>query len=416
MRKEIEQIDNIVSLVRKINQLLKQENDNYNDNGGNDNEQVLISDVLGVVEQVNEFLFKNKEIVNYKVCEILKEYEKNTISKQLIVEEIERWCSFISEKINIMKDKDNFVDYEFYSFMNYVEMVPDEIILEDMKRNFQKISQYGDDVYRNTIGCYNFYNYWGKINPDEDVWDLLYDRLNQLKNHREDFIWLFEELVDYRSKMVLNGILHYWVEYDYKLATKINETNYNSYFDLDIIQPDPEEVFVDLGAYIGDTIEDFVRDMGIYKKIYCYEITKDTFEKLQKNLSKYENIVLNNKGVGEKNGVMYISDSADISANKIAEQGENEIEIVTLDEDIKEKITFIKMDIEGAEQQALKGAERHVREEKPKLAICTYHNNHDIWQIPRMIRDMNSEYKLYMRCNTVSGYVFNITEFLIYAV
>ena len=77
----------------------------------------------------------------------------------------------------------------------------------------------------------------------------------------------------------------------------------------------------------------------------------------------------------------------------------NEIEVVSLDDDLMEKVTLIKMDIEGAEQAALSGCRRHIKEEMPKLLISVYHNNEDIWKIPRMVEEMNSNYRFYLRSN-----------------
>ena len=71
------------------------------------------------------------------------------------------------------------------------------------------------------------------------------------------------------------------------------------------------------------------------------------------------------------------------------------------------------MDIEGAEQDALLGAARHIREEKPKLLISVYHNNEDIWKIPRMIKDMAVDYQLYLRSN---GSQWGPAEILLIAV
>jgi len=81
------------------------------------------------------------------------------------------------------------------------------------------------------------------------------------------------------------------------------------------------------------------------------------------------------------------------------------IETISLDEylkDEKEKVTFIKMDIEGAELNALKGAERIIREQKPKLAICIYHKPEDVWEIPSLLLNFVSDYKFYIRHNTYS--------------
>lgn len=66
---------------------------------------------------------------------------------------------------------------------------------------------------------------------------------------------------------------------------------------------------------------------------------------------------------------------------------------------IVKKVTLIKMDIGGFEQNALAGCIRHIQEESPKLLISVYHNNEDIYKIPRMIFEMNPNYQIYLRSN-----------------
>lgn len=85
-------------------------------------------------------------------------------------------------------------------------------------------------------------------------------------------------------------------------------------------------------------------------------------------------------------------------AGHITDSGDIVIEADTLDNIVKnEKVTFIKMDIEGAEEKALEGAERVIKEHKPILAICIYHNLEDFYKIPLLIKRYNAEYKLYIR-------------------
>ena len=69
----------------------------------------------------------------------------------------------------------------------------------------------------------------------------------------------------------------------------------------------------------------------------------------------------------------------------------------TLDEEIKEKITILKMDIEGGEQKALRGATEHIKNDHPKLLISVYHNVRDIFEIPNMIEQIDSSYQFYLR-------------------
>jgi hypothetical protein len=85
--------------------------------------------------------------------------------------------------------------------------------------------------------------------------------------------------------------------------------------------------------------------------------------------------------------------------------GEGKGHVVPLDNILKnEKVTFIKMDIEGAEPHALRGARNIIRTQKPKLAICTYHDFRHLWEIPLYIKELVPEYKIYLRHHTKLEY------------
>ena len=87
------------------------------------------------------------------------------------------------------------------------------------------------------------------------------------------------------------------------------------------------------------------------------------------------------------------------------------IPVTSLDAVIDGKVTFIKMDIEGAEYEALKGAERLIREYKPKLAVSVYHKPEDIWELPGLILSFCPEYTFYLRHYSLSS-----EETVLYAV
>lgn len=119
-------------------------------------------------------------------------------------------------------------------------------------------------------------------------------------------------------------------------------------------------------------------------------------------LPHWHNIYARRKGAGSKKTKMFVNDShSDSSANTVSGKGDNEhtVDIVRIDDDVEETPTFIKMDIEGAEQDALKGCENTIRKHHPKLAICIYHGYEDIWKIPSIIYEMNPDYKFYIRHN-----------------
>lgn len=83
-----------------------------------------------------------------------------------------------------------------------------------------------------------------------------------------DFVWLYENLADYKSKYILYAILNNYYNFDFISLGKVTNDTYKHYFDLDILKLQQDEVFVDMGAYIGDTTLDFINSYGTdsYKK------------------------------------------------------------------------------------------------------------------------------------------------------
>ena len=179
----------------------------------------------------------------------------------------------------------------------------------------------------------------------------------------------------------------------------MKEYNFTDYFDLDIVDCSDDEVMVDCGAYTGDSVLNFVETYGKYKRVYAFEMTPGTYNVLKENTTIYDNIVCINKAVGDKREVIYINDTVEDAGNSIDRKGNIPIEIVLLDEEIKESISLIKMDIEGAEKDAINGARRHIVNDKPKLLISAYHTPADIFDIPLLINEIRDDYKFYLRLN-----------------
>ena len=109
-------------------------------------------------------------------------------------------------------------------------------------------------------------------------------------------------------------------------------------------------------------------------------------------------LVAHNCGVGERNEQIYYDDV--VSASAISSVGTRG-EIVRMDDHLQgEDVSFIKMDIEGAERAALRGAEQLIRRCRPDLAICVYHSISDLFEIPLYIHSIVPEYCLYLRHHT----------------
>lgn len=187
------------------------------------------------------------------------------------------------------------------------------------------------------------------------------------------------------------------------------------YFDKDIIRFSENEIFVDCGAFDGDSVIDFIscakiQNISSYDKIYAFEADEANVEKMRKKLSDCKNIEIVAKGVYDRSGSLYFS-QGDFTNSRVTDAG-TEIKVVTIDETVKnDPVSFIKMDIEGSELKELKGAEKTIKRCKPKLAICVYHRPEDLITIPQYIQSLNPDYKLYFRSYCEQG-----TESVIYAI
>ncbi len=174
------------------------------------------------------------------------------------------------------------------------------------------------------------------------------------------------------------------------------------YFDLPYMPHAEEEVFVDAGGFDGKTSERFIQWCGgHYKKIYILEPEKTNITMCENRISAWNGIEIIPCGLWDKECVLkftekanssHISENADENAANVTS-----VSVNALDQLISDDISFIKMDIEGAEYKAIKGAEQIIKRCRPKLAISIYHKTEDIWELPELILDICPDYRLYLR-------------------
>lgn len=184
----------------------------------------------------------------------------------------------------------------------------------------------------------------------------------------------------------------------------------NEYFGM--FEPSPDEIFVDAGCFNGETALEFVKwTNGQYKKIYAFEMEHNNFNQCCEILRPIPDCKIFQSALSDKNGICTISMASEnrTSTNTIAriENSANanipytrciEGKCVRLDDVLEISApTFIKMDIEGAEAAALRGAAYTIQEYKPKLAIAIYHKPEDILEIPTLILEYNPQYKFFLR-------------------
>lgn len=177
------------------------------------------------------------------------------------------------------------------------------------------------------------------------------------------------------------------------------------YFNNDLISLINNEIYIDVGAYTGDSALQFIRacenNCLKYKKIYCFEPDPKNYVNLLKSVFKQRDICCIQKGVWSNSGKVQFESSEMITARSakiILDKKGIEINTIKIDSMFFDvPVTLIKMDIEGAEYEAIKGAAKTIRKHKPKLVISIYHKRNDVFELPLLIHEICPEYKLYLR-------------------
>lgn len=174
------------------------------------------------------------------------------------------------------------------------------------------------------------------------------------------------------------------------------------YFGTGIFELGDDECYVDAGAYDGDSIKAFMEAVkGNFEQIYGFELDAENYQAMKNNPEFVldNRIQLFNRGISsEEKKASIIRDG---HSSRILE-GTNEYSGFECLDNIlgNKRITLIKMDIEGAEREGLKGARNIISSQNPKLAISVYHRLDDMWRIPQYIKELCPDYKIYMRHHT----------------
>ena len=170
------------------------------------------------------------------------------------------------------------------------------------------------------------------------------------------------------------------------------------YFNFDF---EEVEVFVQAGCFIGDTVEEFIKFRGNNPNdvIYTFEGDPINYEISKRNLEKYSNVYVSKLGLWDKDDILFFSSGRGPRSRVMGFSKDDDgpsLQVTSLDNFFQDKPhlpTFIELDIEGSEPEALLGAKEILRKAKPKLAICVYHDQDHLYKIPQIIQSANPDYK-----------------------
>ena len=253
-----------------------------------------------------------------------------------------------------------------------------------LKGLYEQLALYRRDVAEDTVAyVIHWFDVYEKMDKDGN----LQKYIDEIKDMLEDEV----------SKAVLDARFDFFRTGNIESLRRIpnSETDYHS----DYFMARDDEVYYDIGSYTGDTVFDFSQQMdGKYKSILAFEPDSENYRMMNELIEreKIADVKTYKKAVGKEKGVLFFAEEGR-GNSRLSESGGVEVEVTTIDSFMDEKPTFIHMDVEGAEIDAIEGGAKTIATYKPRLSISIYHRPLDFYEIPKLLKKINPEYKFKIR-------------------
>lgn len=218
---------------------------------------------------------------------------------------------------------------------------------------------------------------------------------NFIEKYKDDIKEAYNYLADEKSKEVFEGALKFL--YSGKLSYLLSVDSDKDEVFAEILKLNDNESYLDLGAYRGDTVDEFLHYVKAYRSIVAVEPNLKNHSKMVEHCENLSQFVALNKGIGDRVSTMLVSKGGGRQSVLCDKKGV-EVAVTTVDEITLQygDFTYIKADIEGMEHSMLKGA-LSTLSKKPKLNIAGYHTNSDFFTLINAIKKINPQYKIYLR-------------------
>jgi len=183
----------------------------------------------------------------------------------------------------------------------------------------------------------------------------------------------------------------------------------DQYFADGVVRVGPDEVFVDCGAFTGDTLLDVAHRVGSWRAYHAFEPDPASFAALQAVVATLpgplaDRVHVHRAAASDRRGTARFN-ATGLGSAQLSIAGAYEVNCVAIDDVVTESPpTFVKMDIEGAESAALTGSLRAIRDGRPLLAVAAYHNQADLWELPRLVHEMMADYHMFLRPHAGEGF------------
>jgi FkbM family methyltransferase len=218
---------------------------------------------------------------------------------------------------------------------------------------------------------------------------------------REDILTAFKLLADEESRQEYIAQMRFRLFLDFDSLPSPSSSV--QYFPDHLFDLNSEEVFIDCGAFDGDTIRAFMKRMdSLFKRIHALEPDPLNFRQLEEFIAALpqdvqSRIILHRIAAAEYRGQIgfALAGNASSAADATAMM---KVDCAPLDQILSPEVpTYIKLDIEGAEMDALKGAAGLIRQHKPVLAVSVYHRQDHLWRIPLYLKTLFPGYQFFLR-------------------
>ncbi len=218
---------------------------------------------------------------------------------------------------------------------------------------------------------------------------------NDFDSNRDKYERVYSLMSDELSRDTFAKLINFRLSFNLRFMNGFDDIQYRQYFEDFLNLDEDNAVFADVGGFDGATSLEFIRRYPRYRHIHYLEPQEGMMEISKSKLKDFRNISFYTKGASDSRGKIRFDVSG--SSSRASDKGNAVVEVDRLDNIIEGKVTYIKMDIEGAEGSAINGAKGIIEKYNPSLAISVYHKPFDFREIPFQILDISDKYKIYLR-------------------
>jgi len=214
------------------------------------------------------------------------------------------------------------------------------------------------------------------------------------KAHRQRYDCIRDRLADDASRETFDALVNFRLTNSLSCLSGFRHRIHEQYFDLPCLAPFTAH-FLDCGSYDGETTAEFIRRYPDYQSAHVFEPEPEQFAMVQNRLADADRVHFYPCGVSNRKQTLRFSVAG--TASRISETGDITVAVECLDDLPLGEVTWIKLDVEGYESQALAGARNLIQQQHPLLAVCCYHKHDDLWKLPEQILSYRDDYRIYLR-------------------